>query len=702
MRRNGSDLFDGAGPWSSGGGHSALPRRTGLLEDVRCGLELALARACDAARAAVRLLLFMPPPPAPIDEAYGSGGGGSSAPPPRPPPQTWEDLASRPRASRFRRSSSVNGADTLLSDVASAGDVVTAAGYPWEEHAVTTSDGYVLSLHRIPRKGTRDVVLFVHGILDTPLGWVGGGVTGSHAFAAADAGMDVWLASSRANPPFAHVDPACASDGWRYWKYTANEMALEDVAAQVDHIHVVKCAELAAVGAARRGGSGASSSSYATASAAPSSTSSDAADPFFSSPRVPAAALEAGFARAAAADAARGAAGASRLRRGAASDTDLSRADADAAAVAALTAAPPNEAELRAAAERRRRRSAEPSSPPARDGEGGDGDDPHPPPRLASAPPTRAARSRARRPDPAPPPHPRSRSPATTGSRGGGGDAATANARARRAARAGDRAASAEPYRLRCVGHSMGGAALLIYAVMCRHLGRPHHIAHLILMSPAGFQASPPLLSYPFILALPLITAILDRVVARRHPGAGHRFTLPTSPLRHVTFKLTHDLQHLPAVQELARSFMRACLSGDTSAWDRALQLPHYSARSMPCLSVHMGNHLVQWIRSGRFQLYDYGGGGGPGSNLARYGTPSPPDVASMYGLLDIPIDIVGGRADGVVAAANCERHVRAMAAAGVDVRYVEFPAAGHMDFVLSSKDDVRTHVLRLLCEKRW
>jgi lysosomal acid lipase/cholesteryl ester hydrolase len=226
-------------------------------------------------------------------------------------------------------------------------------------------------------------------------------------------------------------------------------------------------------------------------------------------------------------------------------------------------------------------------------------------------------------------------------------------------------------------------------------------VSRLVLLSPAGFQASPPLLSYPFILLVPAWTWILDNVVSRWRPGAGLRFTLPTSPLRHVTFKLTHDLQHLPAVQELARSFMRACMSGDTSAWDRALQLPHYSARSMPCLSVHMGNHLCQWIKSGKFQLYDYGGGAGPGSNAARYGTPAPPDVASMYALLDdVPVDIVGGRADGVVAAANCERHVAAMAGAGVDVRYVEFPGAGHMDFVLSSKDDVRTHVLKTLLEK--
>jgi hypothetical protein len=48
-------------------------------------------------------------------------------------------------------------------------------------------------------------------------------------------------------------------------------------------------------------------------------------------------------------------------------------------------------------------------------------------------------------------------------------------------------------------------------------------------------------------------------------------------------------------------------LNGDASQWDRALQMPHYNARAMPAISFHTGVHLVQWARSGRFTLYDYG-----------------------------------------------------------------------------------------------
>ena len=54
----------------------------------------------------------------------------------------------------------------------------------------------------------------MHGVLDTSLGWVSNGSTGSQAFAASELGFDVWLGNSRANPPRAHrrelhTVPAC-------------------------------------------------------------------------------------------------------------------------------------------------------------------------------------------------------------------------------------------------------------------------------------------------------------------------------------------------------------------------------------------------------------------------------------------------------------------------------------------------------------
>jgi hypothetical protein len=56
-------------------------------------------------------------------------------------------------------------------------------------------------------------------------------------------------------------------------------------------------------------------------------------------------------------------------------------------------------------------------------------------------------------------------------------------------------AAIAEPYRLRAVGHSLGGASLLIYAVTRALAGRPHHLRRLVLLTPAGFNAQYPAVS---------------------------------------------------------------------------------------------------------------------------------------------------------------------------------------------------------------
>ena len=43
-----------------------------------------------------------------------------------------------------------------------------------------------------------------------------------------------------------------------------------------------------------------------------------------------------------------------------------------------------------------------------------------------------------------------------------------------------------------------------------------------------------------------------------------------------------------------------------------------------------MGNHLCQWIRSDKFQLYDYGSDPKTG-NAARYGTDAPPDDRAAW-----------------------------------------------------------------------
>ncbi|CAF4878766.1 unnamed protein product, partial [Rotaria socialis] len=77
--------------------------------------------------------------------------------------------------------------------------LIQSKGYPWEEHKVTTADGYILGVFRIPhgRNASSTTpgrpVLLQHGLLDSATSWVINFPEQSLGFILADAGYDVWL-----------------------------------------------------------------------------------------------------------------------------------------------------------------------------------------------------------------------------------------------------------------------------------------------------------------------------------------------------------------------------------------------------------------------------------------------------------------------------------------------------------------------------
>ena len=90
-------------------------------------------------------------------------------------------------------------------------ELVVDAGYPLEEHFVTTADGYVLGLYRIPRgniQNSRSIrsnqnlgppVLLQHGLLDCSDTWIINDEGKAPGFMLANKGYDVWFGNSRGN-----------------------------------------------------------------------------------------------------------------------------------------------------------------------------------------------------------------------------------------------------------------------------------------------------------------------------------------------------------------------------------------------------------------------------------------------------------------------------------------------------------------------
>ncbi|EES10556.1 hypothetical protein BDA96_06G040300 [Sorghum bicolor] len=122
---------------------------------------------------------------------------------------------------------------------------VESFGYKCEEHTVTTADGYILSLQRIPggrgsgqspAAGTKIPVLLQHGLLMDGVTWLMNSPNESLGYILADGGYDVWIANTRGTV-YSRGHTTLSSSDPAYWDWSWDELASNDVSAVVQYVY---------------------------------------------------------------------------------------------------------------------------------------------------------------------------------------------------------------------------------------------------------------------------------------------------------------------------------------------------------------------------------------------------------------------------------------------------------------------------------
>ncbi|KAG9455103.1 hypothetical protein H6P81_008007 [Aristolochia fimbriata] len=118
--------------------------------------------------------------------------------------------------------------------------LVKPNGYECEEHQVTTEDGYILSLQRMPEGrtgsgGTKGPVLLQHGLIMDGITWLLNSPDQSLAYILADVGYDVWIANSRGTK-WSRGHTSLSPDDPAYWDWTWDALVEFDLPATFQYV----------------------------------------------------------------------------------------------------------------------------------------------------------------------------------------------------------------------------------------------------------------------------------------------------------------------------------------------------------------------------------------------------------------------------------------------------------------------------------
>jgi pimeloyl-ACP methyl ester carboxylesterase len=123
--------------------------------------------------------------------------------------------------------------------------LASSMNYPFEQHNVTTKDGYVLSFYRIQAKNSQirsglPVAYIQHGLLDSADSSILNTDTQSPGLILANQGFDVWIGNTRGNKySLDHTNPNglnSSNPDSDFWNFSWQEMSIFDVPAAMEYI----------------------------------------------------------------------------------------------------------------------------------------------------------------------------------------------------------------------------------------------------------------------------------------------------------------------------------------------------------------------------------------------------------------------------------------------------------------------------------